>query len=51
MAETKIERVGDNAYEVIVNGQCVMSDLTMEQVIEYLRTPEERVHNEQNANN
>lgn len=49
MAETKIERVGDDAYEVIVNGQRVMSDLTMEQVIEYLRTPEELIHNEQDT--
>lgn len=41
MSETIIKRVGDNAYEVTVNGQCLASTLTMEQVIAYLYTPEE----------
>lgn len=41
MSETIIKRVGDNAYEVSVNGQRLTSTLTMEQVIEYLCTPEE----------
>lgn len=41
MSETIIKRVGDNAYEVSVNGQRLTSTLTMEQVIEYLYTTEE----------